>query len=171
MSKQVAHWTQKSVEDFQHSIAADFIAFIESSMDEEGVSQAELAKRLGVNPSRVSQVLNNPGNLTLKKVVEYVRVLGRKVAVVGYDDGDRENMHGPVNAEVFHTCWKHMDSPTNFFVFNEICEKRKKPACPVFIVVHGVTKTASTDHRSQGSWSWNTWISKSSKDLHCASTL
>jgi hypothetical protein len=70
---------------------------------------------LKVSEGRVSQVLNNPGNLTLRKIVEYVRALGRKVAIVEYDDGDHENLKGPVNSEIFATCWYTAGAPDDFF--------------------------------------------------------
>src|SRR5690242_6300361 len=110
-----SHWTEKSTDDFLYRIAADFVRQIEGTMEATGVNQAELAKRLKVTEGRVSQVLNNPGNLTLKKVVEYVRVLGRKVAIVEYDDHDSKNLNGPVNSEIFARCWYHAGRPGDFF--------------------------------------------------------
>jgi len=40
------------------------------------VSQKDLAARLGVDPSRVSQVLNGDGNLRVATVAKYLRALG-----------------------------------------------------------------------------------------------
>lgn len=122
MNNSSVHWTAESVEDFQHSIAADFVRFIEHSMDVNGLTQAELASRLGVTEGRVSQVLNNPGNLTLRKIVEYARALNRKVAVVGYDDGDADNRNGPVRAEIFSASWEHIGAPVDFFALEQRCK-------------------------------------------------
>jgi transcriptional regulator with XRE-family HTH domain len=115
MAKQKQHWTERSTADFLYQIGADFIRQIETVMEKEGVNQADLAKRLKVSEGRVSQVLNNPGNLTLKKIVEYVRALGRKVAIVEYNDDDPNNQHGPVSAEIFAKCWYRAGMPTDFF--------------------------------------------------------
>jgi transcriptional regulator with XRE-family HTH domain len=84
-------------------------------MERSKISQAALAGKLGVSEGRVSQVLNNPGNLTLKKIVEYARALGRKVSIVAYNDGDPDNRDGPVDAEIFATCWANAGKPTDHF--------------------------------------------------------
>jgi transcriptional regulator with XRE-family HTH domain len=110
-----SHWTEKSTDDFLFKIAADFVRQIESAMESAGINQALLAKRLKVSEGRVSQVLNNPGNLTLRKIVEYVRALGRKVAIVEYDDSDPNNHDGPVNSEIFAKCWYLAGAPSDFF--------------------------------------------------------
>jgi transcriptional regulator with XRE-family HTH domain len=110
-----SHWTEKSADDFLYKIAADFVRQIESAMKNAGVNQSDLAKRLKVSEGRVSQVLNNPGNLTLKKIVEYVRALGRKVAIVEYDDHDPDNINGPVNSEIFAKCWQIAGNPADYF--------------------------------------------------------
>ena len=109
------HWTEKSTDDFLYRIGADFIRQIESAMESADINQTELAKRLKVSEGRVSQVLNNPGNLTLRKIVEYVRALGRKVAIVEYNDGDPQNLKGPVNSEIFARCWYEAGMPADFF--------------------------------------------------------
>jgi len=113
--KHKRHWTDRSVDDFVYKISADFVRQLERAMITKGTNQAKLAKRLKVSEGRVSQVLNNPGNLTLKKIVEYVRALGCKVAIVEYDDDDPENRNGPVNAEIFAACWRKAGMPNDFF--------------------------------------------------------
>ncbi len=114
---QLKHWTERGADEFLYRIGNDFVQQIEKAMD--GASQATLAKRLGVTEGSVSQVLNNPGNLTLKKMIGYARALGRKVSVVCYDDGDLENQNGPINAEVFVTCWERAGRPADFFDLRE----------------------------------------------------
>ena len=109
------HWTSRTTQDFVYSIASDFTVQIEKKMDEEHVSQSSLARKLRVSDSRVSQVLRNPGNLTLRKMVEYARSLGMKVSVVAYEDSDPDNKNGPINSEIFNTCWKRAGKPTDFF--------------------------------------------------------
>ena len=115
------HWTAKSTDDFVYKIAADFMSVIESAM-EGTMTQAELATRLGVSEGSVSQALNNPGNLTLKKVVQYARVMGLKVSIVAYDDGDAENENGPILPEIFINCWKRFGKPADFFQLEDACK-------------------------------------------------
>jgi hypothetical protein len=64
---------------------------------------------------RISQIFNNPGNLTLNKIVQYARALGLKVAVIAYDDGDHINKNGPISSEIFNICWENAGKPKDFF--------------------------------------------------------
>jgi DNA-binding phage protein len=110
------HWTDNSINDFAYRIASDFIVQLEKKIESEGgLTRVKLATRFGVSPGRVSQVLNNPGNLTLKSTVRCARALGMKVVLVAYDDKDASNENGPVNSEIFATCWKNAGEPRDFF--------------------------------------------------------
>lgn len=109
------HWTNDSAQAFLFRIAFDFVTQLERLMEAEEISPKDLAKRLGVTKGRVSQIMNNPGNLTLKTVVEWARALDVKVAIVAYDDGDIQNDNGPVNPQIFATCWEKSGKPTDFF--------------------------------------------------------
>jgi transcriptional regulator with XRE-family HTH domain len=113
------HWTSRSTADFVHRISSDFVFQIENRMEEEPINQSNLAKRLGVSDGRVSQVLRNPGNITLKKMVEYAQALGMKVAIVAYDDGDPKNENGPINSQIFTASWKRLGRPNDFFAFHK----------------------------------------------------
>jgi hypothetical protein len=109
------HWTNESVEHFTYRIAADFLAQVETKIENGDVSRAELAQRLNRTAGRVSQLLNNPGNLTVSSAVRLVRAARMKVALVAYDDNDPENNNGPINSAIFYRCWKHMGAPSTFF--------------------------------------------------------
>ncbi len=113
-----AHWTERSVEDFVHRIAADFIVQIEKKMDEDNISQKALAAELDVSVGRVSQVLNNPGNLTLKNIVQYSRCLGMKVTIVAYEDADPLNQLGPINPKVFNLTWENAGRPRDMWALS-----------------------------------------------------
>ena len=113
------HWTAKSSEDYLYKIAADFIRQLEQHMEQSSLNQSELAKKLGVTEGRVSQVINNPGNLTLKKVIEYARAVGLKVSVVAYNDDDPDNQRGPINAEIFSRCWQQAGKPNDVWALTE----------------------------------------------------
>lgn len=139
------HWTERSTADFLYRIGLDFVSSLESAMKDAHVTQAELAKTLGVTEGRVSQVLNNPGNLTLKKIVEYARGVGRKVAIVTYDDGDPDNNNGPVDPEIFSRCWGHLNKPTDFFELKDAYRVRARSDSASKPFFYTETRRASTD--------------------------
>jgi len=114
-----SHWTERSNKDFLFRIAADFITQLEDKMESLPMSQDELAQRLNVTKGRVSQILNNPGNITLGKIIEYARTLGMKVSIVGYEDNDPNNEKGPINSAVFSICWEKYGKPRDFWAFQE----------------------------------------------------
>lgn len=109
------HWTSSTLDDFAYWVSSDFTAQIEAKLEAKGIDQNTLAERLNVSPSYVSQVLNNPGNLTLETVIKYSRALGMKVALVTYEDNDPDNEKGPIPAELFTACWERLGSPRDFF--------------------------------------------------------
>ena len=131
MTKETKHWTERSVNDFLYRIGADFVRQIEKVMEETGTTNVALAEKLGVSASRVSQVLNNPGNLTLRAVIRFARAFGHKVSVVTYDDGDPQNETGPVRAEIFASCWESAGRPSDYFQTSESQVSTNEP----FIII------------------------------------
>ena len=113
------HWTQRSIKDYIFKIGADFIAQLEEKIEMKGISQDVLANTLKVTKSRVSQVLNKPGNITLQNVIQYAGAIGMKVSIVAYDDDDPKNTKGPINSDVFKICWEKFGKPTDFWAFQE----------------------------------------------------
>ncbi|HMG84926.1 MAG TPA: helix-turn-helix transcriptional regulator [Terracidiphilus sp.] len=113
------HWTERNIADFVYRISADFVLQLEKKLDKEGLSHKEFADIAHVSQGRVSQLLNNPGNLTLTSTVQWTRALNMKVALVAYDDGDPGNQRGPVSPEIFQTCWQRAGSPRNFFALGQ----------------------------------------------------
>lgn len=114
------HWTERSTADFLFKIGADFVRQIEKVIGAKTQSRSQIAETLGVSKGRVSQVLNNPGNLTLKKMIEYGRAMGKKISVVAYDDRDPGS--APVSGELFIACWERAGKPRDFFDLSE-CDK------------------------------------------------
>jgi transcriptional regulator with XRE-family HTH domain len=114
------HWTERSINDFLFSIASDFIGQLEKKMEEKNMSQDKVAKKLGVTKGRVSQIFNNPGdNISIKKIIEYARAFGMKVSIVAYEDDDPKNKKGPINSEIFKTCWEKLNKPRDFWAVAE----------------------------------------------------
>lgn len=120
MGKLNRHWTEESTTDYLYKIGADYVRQIGQKIGDGEGTKKQLAHRLGVSKGRVSQVLNHPGNITLRTIVEYARVLGLKVAVVAYDDGDPRNYDGPLNSEIFASCWAMLGKPKDFFDLKDI---------------------------------------------------
>lgn len=106
-----AHWTEESPQKFAYRIASDFVEQVRVAMKAKGWSQNKFAKKLGLTPGRVSQILNNPGNLTLETMALWARKLNGKVVVSYYEDGDTRNQRGPINGEVFRLCWAKAGKP------------------------------------------------------------
>lgn len=127
MDTMTPHWTKASLDDLAFRITSDFIAQLEVKIEKEQIERQELATRLGVTPGRVSQVLNDPGNPTARRMVQYARGLGMKVAIVAYDDCDPDNNQGPINSEVFTRCWLRMGKPRDLFSLDA-----RQPIVPVY---------------------------------------
>jgi hypothetical protein len=113
------HWTEQDIESFRYRLGSDFVEDLEARMKALGLNHASLAKKKGVTQARVSQVFNNPGNLTLESMIEWSRAAGLKISVVVYDDGDAKNELGPIPAEVFQQCWELCGKPSTQWQLEE----------------------------------------------------
>lgn len=108
----MSHWTSNDDKSFLSRITFDFVAQLEQKLETTGTTQADLATEMGVSEGAVSQVMGlSRTNLNLKTMARYARALGMKLAVVAYDDGDRENLRGPVGSEIFAICWERLGMP------------------------------------------------------------
>lgn len=115
----MTHWTNNSVDDFVSRIGFDFVTQLEKKMESLSISRGELATRLGVSSGRVSQIFNNPRNMTLRTIIKCARILGMKVSVVAYDDGDPLNENGPIDSEIFARCWEESGKPKDFYCIEQ----------------------------------------------------
>jgi len=113
------HWTSDSVESYLFSLGFNFCEDILTRLHERKKSQKWLAHKLGVSEGRVSQILNNPGNMTLSSMIRWAKAVGMKVTVFAYDDGDSKNKKGPIISCVFHKCWEVTGKPEDMFRFEE----------------------------------------------------
>lgn len=119
-SRKMTHWTAVDTASFQHFVAFDFLDQIEQKLEEHEMSRTELAKKLGVDKSRVSQIFSNPGNLTLRNMIEWARAVNLKLGVLAYDDGDSAGERGPVSSWIFLNCWDRMRKPRDMADIGEI---------------------------------------------------
>jgi len=120
------HWTSHSIKDFSFRVGLDFIAQLDKKMEYPPMSHSELATKLNVDKSRVSQVFNDPGKVKLETIVKYSQALNLKVAIVTYEDDDPENLKGPIDPEIFRICWEKADKPRDFWAFEEHHEEEMK---------------------------------------------
>jgi transcriptional regulator with XRE-family HTH domain len=117
------HWGTRTEKSFLYQIGFQFVTQLEDIMKTEKIGRTELAEKLGVSKGRVSQILNDPGNLTLKTIVRYTRALDRQVSIVAYSHKDTEN-DGPVHPEIFVACWELADKPTDFSSVSTVVTSR-----------------------------------------------
>lgn len=62
---------EPSLEEKAWDIVHDFLHTLQKKMDLNGINQSDLAERMGVSRSAVSQLLNgSPANISIKKMVE-----------------------------------------------------------------------------------------------------
>ena len=108
------HWTNREIDRFVSAVSFDFVTQIAKIIKAGKMNQDQFAEVLGRSKSRVSQLLNDPGNLRLETIVAMARGVGLKVSVVAYDDNDPDNNNGPVNSGIFESCWSNHGKPTVF---------------------------------------------------------
>ncbi len=112
----VRHWTERSIEDFAYSVAADFIDLLAEEMDRLGWSKAKLAKAAKVSKGRITQIFKNPSNLEIITMAKIARALKMKMAAFPYRDlSDPGNERGPINSEVFRLCWENAKRPADLW--------------------------------------------------------
>jgi len=106
----------KNPKDFFLKISTEFVSQLLDRVD----SQNDLAEKLKVSKSAVSQKLHNPGNIKLETMVKYARALGLKLSVVLYEDIDDPNDEwGPIHADVFRMSWEDKKRPRDFRAFRD----------------------------------------------------
>jgi transcriptional regulator with XRE-family HTH domain len=113
----VKHWTNESISAFVFAIVSDFLADIETVMEDEKIMRKDLALRMGVSEGRVSQIFSSPDKIGVTTIVRLAKALGMKVAIVAYSDGDPLNEKGPILATVFNKSWQAAGKPGDLFPF------------------------------------------------------
>lgn len=110
MSQADVHWSAKSDDDFRFCVASQFVDQIEKRLEELEMSYTDLAKKINRTLGRVSQFMNDPGDLKLSTMVRIVRVLGLKFTIVVYAEDQSRGIVEPVFVK---RCWEHHKCPTN----------------------------------------------------------
>jgi len=117
------HWTNKSFLDFVYGVGAGVVDQLQQALDRRRLTHADFARMVARSPGRVSQVMNNPGNLTLKTVGEWSRALGLGFSIVLYDDRGADLENGPIHPDIFRTCWESASRPRNQFELENIAHQ------------------------------------------------
>ena len=118
MDTLMKHWTQASTKDFAYSISLDFFTQLQDRFEQLEMDRKGFAEKLRRTRGRISQIFNAPpANPKIESLVQYARVLGMKVSIVAYDDGDPNNEKGPIFSEIFAKSWGKVGSPRDLEVF------------------------------------------------------
>ena|SRR6266436_209963 len=129
--KTTRHWTEGNTPGLVRWIASDLMAQLEMRMEQiPGCNHVELSKRLRVTVGRVSQVMNTPGNITLRNAVHYSGAVDRKVVFVTYDAAVVPSGCAPISGDVFRACWEKLGRPLNMFDFRDNTSSWSSPAYP-----------------------------------------
>lgn len=116
----MSHWTQDSIGNFVYNISLDFFTQLEDRIQDSKLQRKDLADKLGVTPSAVSQMLNSPpAKPELETLVRYALGVGSKVAVVLYSDGDPDGERGPVYSGIFEKSWEALNKPRDLQAVSE----------------------------------------------------
>lgn len=156
--KKQAHWTEGNAKDFLYRIASDFVEQIQDRMREKKWTQTKLATVVGLDKSRISQLLNNPGNLGLETIIKLARALELKVTLVAYNDDDALNSRGPINAEIFRMCWQKAGKPVDLWEYRDMAAKATIGVgffIGKSISEHGRTRPPTTMQGDVGPWHFN----------------
>lgn len=111
-------WAPEDIDSFVKLVAHDLVSQVNQRMNDAGLSRRKAADYMDVTRARVTQMLNNPGNMTIRSMVRLVRVLGLKVSIVIYEDEDISD--GPIDPVVFLTCWERCGKPRDWFELGKI---------------------------------------------------
>ncbi|MFZ3342958.1 MAG: hypothetical protein WA213_18900 [Terriglobales bacterium] len=144
------HWSAGNPVRMVRAISFDFIAQLETRIEEiPGFNNKELAKRLGVSLGRVSQVMNSPGNFTIRNAALYANAVDRNVTIVMYPldpNGDQ----APISGDVFRACWDIAGRPKNMFeIHDSSLGFATQNGCYGMAIGHAWNYTAQTDYRRQ----------------------
>lgn len=147
----MSHYTSENDKTFVNRLTFDFVAQLEERLATLPMTQDDLAKKLRVGKSTVSQVLNMyRTNWNLKTFVKYARAVGMKVALVAYDDRDPTNQNGPVGPEIFAQSWEKLGRPRDVWSVNEASYATSQRFCTIHNWMFGsvTTSTINTGNNS-----------------------
>lgn len=108
------HWAHEDIAAYQDFVSMNFADQISDQMERKGISQASMAKALGVTEGRVSQILGGNPNLTLKTMIRMVQAIGLDMCVVAYEQDKSGETKIPLYGQTFKACWDVLGQPTSW---------------------------------------------------------
>ena len=91
-------------DDYLYAKLITDIAFqLEDAIAQEGITQTELAQRLGVSKSYVTRILNGQPNMTIRTLVKFANALNRKVSLQFLEFGLRAKSRAASSATMKKT--------------------------------------------------------------------
>jgi ribosome-binding protein aMBF1 (putative translation factor) len=66
----------------REEIIEDFLNRIDEEMEKQGISRAELAKRMGCKPANITQIMRRTRNLTVATMVDIAFFLNLKLGLI-----------------------------------------------------------------------------------------
>ena len=70
-----------AIAEAEQNLVIDAQFLIQEMLNEVGISQAELARRIGISKARVNQMLRSEGNPTLRTLARVIHALGDEVTL------------------------------------------------------------------------------------------
>jgi transcriptional regulator with XRE-family HTH domain len=84
-----------TVEEKAWGLIHDFYHILLTYMEQQQITKAELAKRLGTSRSAITQMFNKTPNLTLKKMVEIAEAIGVNICLSSPQLQERQEDKSP----------------------------------------------------------------------------
>jgi len=113
------HWTERGFDEYHFQVMFDFVCEVEKALEARGMNRNDLAKGIEVPWQRLLAWFNDPTKITLLYAIKMARLLGMKLGIAVYDDGDATNERGPVNPDIMVKCWRHLNSPRDYYELKE----------------------------------------------------
>lgn len=108
-----------TVEEKAWGLIHDFYHILLTYMEQQQMTKAELAKRLGTSRSAITQMFQKTPNLTLKKMVEIAEAIGVNICLSSPQLQERqEDKTAPLYVAVQHV-FSAPDTRRNFRTANE----------------------------------------------------
>jgi transcriptional regulator with XRE-family HTH domain len=76
---------EETPDSLAFSQALDFMYLVADQMDKQGISKTELAKKMGISKSHLSQLFDSGGSITLKTLARFQIALGFRIDLAQTD--------------------------------------------------------------------------------------
>lgn len=133
-----------AVEELRASVQYDILRHLKTA----GISQAQLAARMGVSAAWISQLLSDDANLTLESVAKVYAALGQKCSVVA-EAAVEERRAQPEFRAPIATLWK---VEAEKVVKAEFSERRQGTTQLLMTVIASRSSRVRSSHTCNDNW-------------------